>query len=924
MHNSRLKRISVLVSLAVMSLTAEAAGLGKLTAMSGLGEPLNAEIELLSVSPEEMSSLTAIIASDDTYAAQGIERPGVINAIQVSVAKKADGSPYLKLSTHQPVTDPFVDMLIQVDWSTGRLLREFTLLLDPPGFNAGSAASQPAMSSAKPAATGSSASASQKQVRAGKIAKPVAESLGEHKTKRGDTLIKIAKEMQIEGVSLERMLVGIYQANQDAFAGNNMNQLKVGKIIRKPAAEDVSKISQSEAQQEIKVHARDWNAYKNKLAGAVSQQSSATEEAPSQAASGKIGAPAEDKATPPAQGPRDVVKLSKGETESTKAGPVADKATGEKLNALQEEVVASTQRLKEANERVTALEKQIQDMQKLLELKSQAMAELQGKAAEQIAQPAPVAEKQPEQVKPEPQPTPQPPANVEQPKEEPAKPVKKPVVAQPEPVEEPSMLPDPMLLGLGGGALALLAGGWFFYRNKRKRSLDTFEKGILTAGGLKANTVFGNTAGGTVDTGNTSFLTDFSQSTGGSIDTHDVDPVAEAEVYMAYGREVQAEEILKDAIIKDPKRYELHLKLLEIYAGRNDKEAFETVAGELYATLGSADPTWHKVAEMGRKLEPDNPLYATDSTSLAGAAAFAASASALDINTTDDLTEKAGESFPLAEVNTVTPADDLDFKPDQDNALDFDLGGFGGTSMGDDAEASEEMPGGLADFPAADEPALEFTAGGFSELSDKSGLDFSLDSEPESSSLSLDASAAEEPQFTADNSESSGFGYTMPSLDISGFDVPEINTAEETVEAETPVLELPGIEETIPAGEPEEIVFDVTAAESEPSGLDFTLDIPDSKVDEIAEEVETLKQDLPDIDLSGISLDLNTVSVAEPVSDFVGVEGEPESVNTKLDLVSAYLDMDDKEGARELLQEVLNEGGEKQRARAQEFLAKLA
>jgi Tfp pilus assembly protein FimV len=93
------------------------------------------------------------------------------------------------------------------------------------------------------------------------------------------------------------------------------------------------------------------------------------------------------------------------------------------------------------------------------------------------------------------------------------------------------------------------------------------------------------------------------------IDTNDVDPIAEAEVYMAYGRDAQAEEILKDAIAKEPKRYELHLKLLEIFAARKDTGAFETLAGELYAALGATDPTWTKVAEMGRRLEPSNPLY---------------------------------------------------------------------------------------------------------------------------------------------------------------------------------------------------------------------------------------------------------------------------------------------------------------------------
>ena len=147
-------------------------------------------------------------------------------------------------------------------------------------------------------------------------------------------------------------------------------------------------------------------------------------------------------------------------------------------------------------------------------------------------------------------------------------------------------------------------------RKKREKNLADFEQGIMTSGGLKANTVFGNTGTASVDTGDTSFLTDFSQSaSGGMIDTNDVDPIAEAEVYMAYGRDAQAEEILKDAISKEPKRYELHLKLLEMYAASKNMSAFETISGELYTTLGASDPTWAKVAAIGIKLEPNNPLY---------------------------------------------------------------------------------------------------------------------------------------------------------------------------------------------------------------------------------------------------------------------------------------------------------------------------
>ena len=154
MHQSKLKRISLAVCFALMPLVANAAGLGKLTVMSGLGEPLRAEIELLSATPEELSSLTVAIAPEEAYTLQGVERTALHSAIKLEVGRKADGSPILKLSTHQPVSDPFLDMLIQVDWSTGRLLREYTVLLDPPGYSSEQAATEspgvPAQTEAQP------------------------------------------------------------------------------------------------------------------------------------------------------------------------------------------------------------------------------------------------------------------------------------------------------------------------------------------------------------------------------------------------------------------------------------------------------------------------------------------------------------------------------------------------------------------------------------------------------------------------------------------------------------------------------------------------------------------------------------------------------------------------------------------------------
>lgn len=1026
MHKSKLRRITLAVCFAFMPMAADAAGLGKLTVISGLGEPLNAEIELLSTTPEELSTLTAAIAPEEAYAVQGLERNSLHSAIQVEVGKKPDGAPILRLSTRQPVSDPFLDMLIQVDWATGRLLREYTVLLDPPGYSnntatGGAAVNAPSVQSAAPSETTSpveqgdtSGSPAAGQPSSGASSNTQAASQEEpstpeqeYRTAEGDTLSAIARRTQMEGVSLEQMLAGLYNANEDAFVGGNMNRLKVGQIIRVPSSEELQSIPQTEAAQQVRVHSNDWNAYRNRLAGLVEDAAPAAEDTDSQTSGGRITGAAEDKSAPAAAGPRDVVKLSKSE-----AGAAAgdSKALQDRINSLQEEVIAKEKAAQEANERTAMLEKQIADMQKLLAIKNQSLAEMQSNASGAAAAPATPEQpadnaQEPAQATPAEEPpaaepaqaaaAPEAPAaGATAPAAEPAAVPKKRVTPPPPPpiVEEPGILDglteDPMLLAAAGGGLVLLGGGWLFLRNRRRRNLDSFEQGILTAGGLKANTVFGNTAGGTVDTGDTSFLTDFSQSGGGMIDTHDVDPIAEAEVYMAYGRDAQAEEILKDAIAKEPQRYELHLKLLEIIANRKDTAAFETIAGELYSTLGSNDPTWLKVAALGQQLEPGNPLYDTKGAgSVSGAAAavatgaaaaVAAETSRLDASDFENAEELSESSLDFSlGGDTNSPAQEP--AAAADSGLDFDLGAASEpqekplsemTTMSDSIfgtmeaspESSDQNLGlGLASLPAHD--SMEMPEADFGNT--VPGLEMPQLGEVEASAPSQDIEDAEpalELNESAQPADDMGLNFEMPELGVPGSaEVAPVHQAadeppkfEQTLFMEAPVeaaeindigfesaadesssLELPDLGEASSAGETVEEEQRQPADEG--MDLDFNFDAELSTAGtsvsfDTSEDEEAPNP--PEIDLSGISLDfgptidnpdLNNEGASPAISAETSLaEGESPEVETKLDLVTAYIEMGDKEGARELLDEVLKEGGPQQKSRAQEMLGNLA
>ncbi len=1064
MHKSKLKQISLAVCLALVPVYAFAAGLGKLNVNSGLGEPLKAEIELLSLSPDELASLSATVAPEETYAIQGIPRLSIHNNIKVELAKAADGSPILKLNSVQPVSDPYLDMLIQVDWASGRLLREYTILLDPPEYKSTvrEAVAEPSSIINKPASVASNnvaIPASQPEanntpeakttaVKPKKTKTPAAKIQAEQNsetieampeetqvtTQRGDSLSAIARDNRVEGISLDQMLVGLFEANKHAFVDGNMNRLKVGQILKVPAKDALLATGSRQASQEVKVHSANWNVYRNSLAANVAAADSSDQNQASQSASGKIST-AEDLAAAKKAGPQDVVKLSAGAKLADKKGATDYDA---KVLALQEEATAKEKALKEAQDRTSALEAQIADMQKLLALKNQAMANAQKSAEAQKNPPpaevkpqqsapvvAPVPEAKPEPAKPNdtlntaepakvaaaPTPATAPnaaPVQAADAKKPAAKPAATPIAQSDD--EELSLL-DSILAGIdllmlaAAGGVALLVAGWAYMRNKRRRDLDSFERGILTSGGLSANTVFGNTTG-SASTSDTSFLTDFAQSADGSmIDTNDVDPIAEAEVYMAYGRDAQAEEILKDAITKEPKRYELHLKLLEMYAARKDISAFEAIAGELYTTLGSDNPTWAKVAELGVTVEPDNPLYDLSRLSVMPAAesspdvATESMASSiekeldwekgLDLDkelafTSDFSANEKTDSLEMPSANSAADAGEvitqfgnvsaeltqeqsLDFKqPVEDAALDSEMALFSSTAATTTqeqalSEAAETQAVSEHDTHAAEDNSLNFD---FSELG-KFSADHAAASDSEAEVEAIEMTAPEDKP-----SEGIAFAPALV-LPESVAETPasvHVNTAEDnpfnfnfasSEQASTPAsvelssVSFEAVDFDFQETESAETVADESSAAMAQSlvmpdfsGINLDLSETPSPEDPQSDEVkaEEIQFDLPAVtdtieikapeenleptestfDLSSISLNLSDAPADSVSNEESPTEAaENPDVDIKLDLVKVYIDMDDVEGARDLLDEVLKEGGPNQRQTAEQLLASL-
>ncbi len=745
------------------------------------------------------------------------------------------------------------------------------------------------------------------------------------------------------------MVVGLYDVNPHAFAGHNMNRLKAGRILRVPSAGALAAISPAKAQVQVRVQATDWRAYRQTVAAAV-------ERAPGQpsvvhhAVSGQIQS-AVPEAPKPVVRASDVLKLSRGQ--SPTGGQLGSLQS--QINAMQENLVAKSKALQDANSRIAALQKNIHDMQELLAIKNQMLAQAQKPSAAPVAAPAQPAAGSPAVTLPRPVPAARPPVR------HPARPAPQPPAPKAPWYEV--LLSGPTNILVGGGALVVVLVAWLSMINRRRRkSLALLEERIMTGGDLKTNTMLAGNTGAVVDTGNTSFLTDFSQAGLGTIDTHDVDPIAEAEVYMAYGRDAQAEEILKEAMQKDPERHEIQVKLLEIYAARKNLVAFETLASELYAAVGGKPgKVWDRASELGRELDPDNPLYAHPLSASGKSAQPAVPATPPPVAPAADAASTAAEPLP-----TPAPSDAIAaFAPPEERrpepaalegdmpvedvglGLDLDLETIapaqGSTPVAAAPSAEASVP------PAAEAPAALW------ELPDS--LDFDLSSLDQAAAPteatpvpeSAHGGGAEQPEVAlspmpeeeagvgagvADAQRLSPVPEGVPSVDLPALD---LDLAETAPAPEAPAPTAPAL----PADRDGSLDFELSlpeapvassgvespaegAAVSAEEGLDFDFGLEDELAAPTPQEEPAAAS--PGLDLSGISLDLDEPGeVVEVPAVAVSPEDleDDDEVATKLDLARAYLDMGDKEGAREILQEVLKEGNQDQQDDAKGLLAEL-
>jgi len=435
---------------------------------------------------------------------------------------------------------------------------------------------------------------------------------------------------------------------------------------------------------------------------------------------------------------------------------------------------------------------------------------------------------------------------------------------------EPSFIDD--LFGntptwaVAAGALIVLLGIAGLIAARRRKTTK-FEDSIISGTDIKTNTVFGSTGGGVVNTGDNSLASDFSREGLGNIDTDEVDPIAEAEVYLAYGRDAQAEEILKDALKKDSQRQEIYLKLLEIHAQHNKPSAFETVASELYSVSGGQGEVWQKAMVLGRQLDPNNPMYGE----VRSGASFTPSAPAETSDTQVFATAPEHEHVP--EVSS-PPRSSLDFALDEE----ISLAPTSGVADAKSPAAVTPITARASDETMVNKPAAAMATGAAAIAAGAAAMARGISEKP---AAPLHETVSFEPE-------------SVPKFDLDfHLDEPPPTMKPAAAPAAKPIR-------PEPAHEPALAMAGASA--------------PAPQLARPAAAIELDKLDLA-FDPARSTFEDPTPSV---------LDGQWHDAATKLDLAKAYQEMGDVEGAREILQEVLHEGDDQQKTEAQALMAKLA
>ena len=722
--------LAAAAALGATTLEAQALGLGRLNVQSALGEVLRAEIDITTLTPEEASTLSVRVAGPDAYRAAGVEYNSVLAGTQAVLARRADGRAYLRVQSERVVQEPFLDVILELTWSTGRLVREFTLLVDPPNLRTAppTQAAAPVLAPA-PVPSGGPAAPSPRAPAPPPVAaaprpapapapRPVAAGSDEYQVRPGDTLSGIASRTLRPGVSLDQMLVGLYRSNPDAFIRSNINRLRSGVVLSVPTAEQAKAVTPSQAREVIVAQSADFGSYRGRLAEGAP---AATTDGAGRQAGGKVQASVQDRNQAGAPSP-DKLRLSGA------------------ASAPETQVSQATQR-RDAAAREAEVARNVQDLKNLQKGVAAASSAPAPAPVAAAPAPAPVAPAVPVAPPPPvvasaPAPAPTDAASAPTPAA-PTLSASRPVAPVPAPAPEPSFLDSIVSSQFalpGAAVLALVLAGLAFYKYRSRQPRKERTETSFLESRVQPDSFFGASGGQRVDTTDQSAG---SSSMGFSLSQldaiGDVDPVAEADVYLAYGRDLQAEEILKEAMRTTPDRLAIRTKLLEVYAKRRDTKGFELLATQLFAITQGTGADWEKAQEMGRGIDPENPLYQSGGRPAEMLRDGQVIAEPLSATTLPQSVLPSHSVFPGDSAPTLPAA-----TPDVDLDLDLDLdtpSAAAPLDMDKPPAATANPTSGMdLDFDFANEPVTVSSRSG-APAPAPSSMDFNLDD------LSLDLTA---------------------------------------------------------------------------------------------------------------------------------------------------------------------------------------
>ncbi|KZN15509.1 MULTISPECIES: FimV/HubP family polar landmark protein [Pseudomonas] len=869
--------LAIAAASALSSGMAHALGLGELTLKSTLNQPLVAEIELLDVKDLTAAEVVPSLASPEDFAKAGVDRQAFLNDLTFTPVLNASGKSILRVTSSKPLSEPMVKFLVQVMWPNGRLLRDYSVLLDPSKFSpqTADAAAQPA-----PAQT---------------VTAPVtgATKSSQYTTTPRDTLWEIAAKAR-NGGSIQQTMLAIQALNPDAFIDGNINRLKTGQVLRLPDQVQSTNLSQPKAIAEVAAQNTAWRQGRRYVAkpGTGQQQLDATKRARGEGASSQ---PAADK-----------LSLVSADTGKGGKGAAGDaKALSDKLAVTEESLDATRRDNAELKSRMSDLQSQLDKLQRLIELKNNQLAKLQaegGADASASSAPAMSAELA---------------ANTAATPADASATTSAPQAAAPEAVEPApatsenqkfnELLTNPILLGLvGGGAVVLLL--LLLLLARRRKAQQEAEKHLRMARALEEEQEFSvdqdlppsSFEGLEVPPPSVKLATAPTPapapapviapvvvtppiaaplvSPAAERSDRSDDVLAQAQSHITGGRLNQAAALLEDAIKQAPQRSDLRLKLMEVYGQQGDRDAFVAQERQLVAN----GDNFARVEELKSRF----PAMAVVAASGLAAAAIAAE---LDAQYVKDLL--------LDEPQAPEPS-----LSDFDSAFDLSL---------DDLEAATPISPAIALVP---EPTPEPTPApeALAELDE-----FPLDDD-----LSFESVLQQQTEIKENLDDLSDFDLDM---DLGG-DASPATLAEDDflLSLDEDLKDLP-VAEAAPVTEPTlddlelPADFDLSLADEMDAAAPDQPDAFESELNDVNAELDRLSQSLGEPSFT--AEDALASAADEPDFDFLSGTDE---VATKLDLAQAYIDMGDSDGARDILNEVVTEGDAGQKSEAREMLSRLA